>query len=65
MMATSVVLAILKHPALRALPLFGRTDDLSHEQEKERTVRMANILGLHGGERQWQRWQQQRGWWPP
>lgn len=45
MMATSVVLATLS-----ILPyehaLFGRTDDISHEQEKERTIRMANILGF-------------------
>eukprot|EP00879_Flechtneria_rotunda_P014619 GHRR01015276.1.p1 GENE.GHRR01015276.1~~GHRR01015276.1.p1 ORF type:complete len:664 (+),score=257.01 GHRR01015276.1:165-2156(+) len=45
MMATSVVLATLSIlPYERAL--FGRTDDLSHEQEKERTIRMANILGF-------------------
>eukprot|EP00775_Hariotina_reticulata_P001959 gene1959-2286_t len=40
MMATSVVLATLSIlPYERAL--FGRTDDLSHEQEKERTIRMS------------------------
>lgn len=45
MMATSVVLATLSIlPYERAL--FGRTDDLSHEQEKERTIRMATILGF-------------------
>lgn len=45
MMATSVVLATLSIlPYERAL--FGRTDDISHEQEKERTIRMANILGF-------------------
>uniref|UniRef100_A0A383WBN2 Eukaryotic translation initiation factor 3 subunit A n=1 Tax=Tetradesmus obliquus TaxID=3088 RepID=A0A383WBN2_TETOB len=45
MMATSVVLATLS-----ILPyerqLFGRVDEPSHEQEKERTIRMANILGF-------------------
>lgn len=45
MMATSVVLA-----TLAILPyertLFGRTDDLSAEQEKERTLRMATMLGF-------------------
>jgi hypothetical protein len=45
MMATSVVLATLSIlPYERAL--FGRTDDLSAEQEKERTIRMATILGF-------------------
>jgi translation initiation factor 3 subunit A len=45
MMATSVVLATLSVPAYdRAL--FGRQDDLAAEQEKERTLRMANILGF-------------------
>lgn len=45
MMATSVVLATLS-----ILPyernLFGRVDELSQEQEKERTLHMANILGF-------------------
>jgi translation initiation factor 3 subunit A len=45
MMATSVVLATLS-----ILPYdrqqFGRVDEPSHEQEKERTIRMANILGF-------------------
>jgi len=45
MMATSVVLATLSVPAYdRAL--FGRQDDAAAEQEKERTLKMANILGF-------------------
>ncbi|KAF8071218.1 TIF3A1 [Scenedesmus sp. PABB004] len=45
MMATSVVLATLAIlPYERAL--FGRTDDISAEQERERTLRMAHILGF-------------------
>jgi translation initiation factor 3 subunit A len=45
MMATSVVLATLSVPAYdRAL--FGRQDDLAADQEKERTIKMANILGF-------------------
>ncbi|KAF6256090.1 eukaryotic translation initiation factor 3a [Scenedesmus sp. NREL 46B-D3] len=45
MMATSVVLATLSIvPYDRQL--FGRVDEPSHEQEKERTIRMANILGF-------------------
>ena len=45
MMATSVVLATLSIlPYDR--PLFGRQDEQQHEQEKEHTIRMANILGF-------------------
>ena len=44
-MATSVVLAALAVPAYDRAP-FGRRDDAAAEQERERTLRMANILGF-------------------
>ena len=45
MMATSVVLSVLSVPAYdRAL--FGRQDEMAAEQEKERTLKMASILGF-------------------